>query len=135
MEIGVVDWFDVKRGYGFIKRNDGKDLFVHFSKIVSDEGHFRLLESGDSVEFEIQAIDGARPQAINVRIVDEIFSKSRNDSVRGRSQRPENNSIPRSAHDSGIRYGDRTERRRRTDGDNTDRNGRLRNCDGENYNR
>jgi CspA family cold shock protein len=60
---GVVKWFDVKKGYGFIKREEGQDLFVHFSSINMD-GYKRLNE-GDQVSFEVE--DTSRgPQAKNV---------------------------------------------------------------------
>ncbi|GAV22832.1 cold shock domain-containing protein [Carboxydothermus pertinax] len=60
---GRVKWFDPKKGYGFIEREDGGDVFVHFSAI-QDKG-FKTLEEGQQVEFEI--VEGARgPQAANV---------------------------------------------------------------------
>lgn len=60
---GKVKWFDAQKGYGFIEREDGDDVFVHFSAI-EDEG-FKTLEEGQDVEFEI--VDGDRgPQASNV---------------------------------------------------------------------
>ncbi|WCN39660.1 cold-shock protein [Aneurinibacillus uraniidurans] len=60
---GKVKWFNAEKGYGFIEREDGGDVFVHFSAIQS-EG-FKSLEEGQSVEFEI--VEGARgPQAANV---------------------------------------------------------------------
>lgn len=63
MAEGVVKWFDVKKGYGFIKRDEGQDLFVHFSSINMD-GYKRLNE-GDQVSFEVE--DTTRgPQAKNV---------------------------------------------------------------------
>ncbi len=63
MAEGVVKWFDVKKGYGFIKREEGQDLFVHFSSISMD-GYKRLNE-GDHVQFEVE--DTSRgPQAKNV---------------------------------------------------------------------
>ncbi len=63
MAEGVVKWFDVKKGYGFIKREEGQDLFVHFSSISMD-GYKRLNE-GDHVRFEVE--DTSRgPQAKNV---------------------------------------------------------------------
>ncbi|MEW6335294.1 MAG: cold shock domain-containing protein [Thermodesulfobacteriota bacterium] len=50
-ETGVVKWFNDKKGYGFITRNSGTDVFVHHSSIVA-EG-FRSLSEGDRVEFTI----------------------------------------------------------------------------------
>ncbi|WP_089750921.1 MULTISPECIES: cold shock domain-containing protein [unclassified Candidatus Frackibacter] len=60
---GTVKWFDAKKGYGFIEREDGDDVFVHFSAI-EDEG-FKTLEDGESVEFEIVESDRG-PQADKV---------------------------------------------------------------------
>ncbi|MFM9330653.1 MULTISPECIES: cold shock domain-containing protein [Paenibacillus] len=60
---GKVKWFNAEKGYGFIEREDGGDVFVHFSAIQS-EG-FKTLEEGQEVEFDI--VEGARgPQAANV---------------------------------------------------------------------
>ena len=61
--IGKVKWFSAENGYGFIEREDGGDVFVHFSAI-QDQG-FKTLTEGQSVEFDI--VEGARgPQAANV---------------------------------------------------------------------
>lgn len=61
--LGKVKWFSAEKGYGFIEREDGSDLFVHYSAI-QDEG-FKSLTEGQNVEFEI--VDGNRgPQAANV---------------------------------------------------------------------
>ena len=49
---GSVKWFNEKKGYGFIEREDGDDVFVHFSAISGDG--FRTLEEGQRVEFAIQ---------------------------------------------------------------------------------
>ncbi len=51
-ETGVVKWFNGAKGYGFIQRSTGEDVFVHFSAILS-EG-YRSLNEGESVEFELQ---------------------------------------------------------------------------------
>lgn len=60
---GRVKWFNNTKGYGFIGRDDGSDVFVHYSAIVADG--FRSLQEGDLVEFEItQGQKG--PQAANV---------------------------------------------------------------------
>ncbi|GIM44907.1 cold-shock protein [Collibacillus ludicampi] len=60
---GIVKWFSAEKGYGFIQRENGDDVFVHFSAIQA-EG-FKTLEEGQRVEFEI--VEGARgPQAANV---------------------------------------------------------------------
>ena len=60
---GKVKWFNAEKGYGFLQREGGKDLFVHFSGIKS-EG-FKTLEEGWNVEFDV--IQGDRgEQATNV---------------------------------------------------------------------
>ena len=61
--VGKVKWFSPEKGYGFIAREGGDDVFVHFSAI-QDEG-FKTLNEGQDVEFAI--VEGARgPQAANV---------------------------------------------------------------------
>lgn len=60
---GTVKWFNNSKGYGFIGRDDGPDVFVHYSAIVGDG--YRTLQEGDAVEFEI--VQGPKgPQAANV---------------------------------------------------------------------
>ena len=60
---GKVKWFNPEKGFGFIERDDGDDVFVHFSAIQS-EG-FKTLNEGDQVEFEV--VEGQRGlQAANV---------------------------------------------------------------------
>jgi len=51
MTRGTVKWFNERKGYGFIAREDGDDVFVHFSAINSSG--FKTLNEGDEVEFEI----------------------------------------------------------------------------------
>jgi CspA family cold shock protein len=61
---GTVKWFNNSKGYGFIGREDGPDVFVHYSAIVGDG--YRTLQEGDAVEFEI--VQGPKgPQAANVQ--------------------------------------------------------------------
>jgi cold shock protein len=61
--IGKVKWFNAEKGFGFIEREDGDDVFVHFSAI-SGTG-FKSLEEGQKVEFDV--VQGNRgPQAANV---------------------------------------------------------------------
>ena len=60
---GKVKWFNAEKGFGFIEKNEGGDVFVHFSAI-SGEG-FKTLEEGQDVEFDV--VEGNRgPQAANV---------------------------------------------------------------------
>jgi len=63
MEQGKVKWFNAEKGFGFIERENGDDVFVHFSAIQS-EG-FKSLDEGQEVSFEVE--EGQRgPQATNV---------------------------------------------------------------------
>lgn len=63
---GVVKWFNSEKGYGFISRESGPDVFVHYSAIVGSG--YRNLQEGERVEFEItQGQKG--PQASNVQQV------------------------------------------------------------------
>ncbi|HLP48301.1 MAG TPA: cold-shock protein [Candidatus Deferrimicrobium sp.] len=64
---GKVKWFDTKKGFGFIQSEDGNDVFVHYTSILS-EG-FKNLEQGQEVTFELT--EGKKgPQADSVRIVE-----------------------------------------------------------------
>ena len=66
MAKGRVKWFNEKKGYGFISRDDGNDVFVHFSAIKKDG--FESLYEGDEVEFEVS--DGPKgPQATDVVVM------------------------------------------------------------------
>lgn len=61
--IGKVKWFNAEKGYGFIEREEGGDVFVHFSAIQADG--FKTLEEGQAVEFDV--VEGPRgEQAANV---------------------------------------------------------------------
>ena len=67
MEKGTVKWFNGAKGFGFISRPNGEDVFVHYKSIVSTNG-YKTLKDGDKVEFEVQ--NGAKgPQAVNVSVV------------------------------------------------------------------
>jgi cold shock protein len=60
---GKVKWFNAEKGFGFIEREGGEDVFVHFSAIQGDG--FKTLDEGQNVEFDI--VEGPRgPQAANV---------------------------------------------------------------------
>ena len=60
---GKVKWFNAENGYGFIEREEGGDVFVHFSAIQADG--FKTLEEGQAVEFDV--VEGPRgEQAANV---------------------------------------------------------------------
>ena len=60
---GTVKWFNADKGYGFIERDSGEDVFVHFSAIQGDG--FKTLDEGQNVEFDV--VDGNRgKQAENV---------------------------------------------------------------------
>jgi len=50
--VGTVKWFNASKGYGFIERPGGTDVFVHFSAIQSDG--YRTLQEGQKVEFSIE---------------------------------------------------------------------------------
>ena len=63
MEQGTVKWFNGSKGYGFISRDGGEDVFVHFNEISGDG--YKSLDEGDRVEFDIT--EGAKgPAAENV---------------------------------------------------------------------
>jgi CspA family cold shock protein len=62
---GTVKWFNTSKGYGFISRADGPDVFVHYSAIAMDG--FKNLEEGQEVEFNIE--EGPKGlQATNVKV-------------------------------------------------------------------
>ncbi|NOY57985.1 MAG: cold-shock protein [Calditrichaeota bacterium] len=63
MEQGTVKWFSTSKGYGFLTKDSGGDIFVHFS-VINGDG-FKSLNEGDKVEFEIEESEKG-PQAVNV---------------------------------------------------------------------
>jgi CspA family cold shock protein len=65
-ETGTVKWFNGEKGYGFIERQEGNDVFVHYSSITGDG--FRNLDEGQNVEFNVE--QGQKGlQATNVSVV------------------------------------------------------------------
>jgi CspA family cold shock protein len=65
MPDGIVKWFDNKKGYGFIKREEGDDIFVHYSAIKGDG--FKTLNQDEKVSFEL--VEGPKGlQASNVLV-------------------------------------------------------------------
>ena len=68
MNNGIVKWFNAQKGYGFITDSEtGKDVFVHFSAIISDD--FKSLDEGQKVTFDTEpdAKDRSKMKAVNVR--------------------------------------------------------------------
>jgi len=66
MEQGTVKWFNSSKGFGFISREEGEDVFVHFKSIVSDG--FKSLSEGNKVEFDVEKTAKGL-QAINVKVI------------------------------------------------------------------
>jgi len=65
-ETGVVKWFNGAKGYGFIERESGEDVFVHFNAITMDG--YKTLDEGQRVEFTVT--QGAKgPQAEDVSVI------------------------------------------------------------------
>ena len=66
MAEGTVKWFSIEKGYGFIERAEGEDVFVHFSAITMDG--YKSLQEGQRVEFEV--VQGQKGlQAANVSVI------------------------------------------------------------------
>ncbi len=66
METGTVKWFNDAKGYGFISREEGEDVFVHYNAIEGDG--YKSLEEGDRVQFEI----GQGPKGLQAAKVTKI---------------------------------------------------------------
>ena len=66
METGTVKWFNSSKGYGFITREQGDDIFVHFKAIQSDG--FKSLDEGDKVQFEV----GECPKGLQAQNVTKV---------------------------------------------------------------
>ena len=65
MEKGTVKWFNAAKGFGFISRASGEDVFVHFKAILGDG--YKTLNEGDAVEFDVE--QGPKGlQALNVKL-------------------------------------------------------------------
>jgi CspA family cold shock protein len=63
---GVIKWFNNAKGYGFVGREDGPDLFVHYTSIQQDG--YKTLREGDQIEFDV--VEGTKgPQADQVVVV------------------------------------------------------------------
>lgn len=67
MAEGTVKWFNAEKGYGFISREGGDDLFVHFSEIQSDG--YKTLDEGQAVSFEEATGNNGKQQATKVRAI------------------------------------------------------------------
>ena len=66
MEKGTVKWFNGSKGYGFITREEGEDVFVHYNAITGDG--YKSLDEGDEVEFEI----GQGPKGLQANNVSKV---------------------------------------------------------------
>ncbi|HOR94414.1 MAG TPA: cold-shock protein, partial [Spirochaetota bacterium] len=63
---GTIKWFNEKKGFGFISKEDGSDVFVHYTGIIGNG--FRTLKEGQRVEFEIESSDKG-PRAVSVKAI------------------------------------------------------------------
>lgn len=81
MNKGTVKWFNNQKGFGFITMEDGTDIFVHYSGIVSEE-KFKSITEGQTVEFEI--MDGEKgKQAVDVTVIESADETEPTEEVEG----------------------------------------------------
>jgi CspA family cold shock protein len=66
METGIVKWFNSSKGYGFISREEGEDVFVHYRSIEGDG--YKSLDEGDEVSYKVEQGDKGL-QAVNVSVI------------------------------------------------------------------
>ena len=66
---GRVKWFDDKRGYGFITTEEGLDVYVHYTAILTDGDGYRTLKHNWRVDFEIVTADDGREEARSVVVL------------------------------------------------------------------
>ncbi len=69
---GRVKWFDDKRGYGFITSDEGVDVYVHYTAIVTDGDGYRTLKHNWRVNFDVVTTDDGREEARNVVVLPKI---------------------------------------------------------------
>ena len=69
---GRVKWFDDKRGYGFITSDEGVDVYVHYTAIVTDGDGYRTLKHNWRVNFDVVTTDDGRKEARNVVVLPKI---------------------------------------------------------------
>ena len=65
---GTVKWFNNKKGYGFITNENGEDIFVHYSGIITEK-NYKSLDNDSKVTFDLMEVDD-RVQAVNVQKVE-----------------------------------------------------------------
>lgn len=76
---GTVKWFNPQKGYGFIKDQEGKDLFFHYSQIQMNG--FKLLHEYDIVDFEVKTGENGKEQAVNIspiltmKMIEDVLEK------------------------------------------------------------
>lgn len=96
-ETGTVKWFSNEKGYGFIERGDGEDVFVHHSDILGDG--FKTLEPDEEVEFELVSADKG-PKALEVVREGESYDELASDEEGSAETRPASRGSERSTETS-----------------------------------